>query len=161
MKLYVVTQGEYSDYHIEKIFLDKKKAENYAEYHSTYYYKAQVEEWETGDEDYEIIKNGYYCVSLNYMLFQDARFKWFYKLSHYQVEKTYKKDHIEKETINQFSRDDIEFSIFRYVKDEVSQEEAIEKVVKIAQDILTFVLDQLNQGASWEDIKKIYEEKQL
>lgn len=155
MKLYVVTQGEYSDYHIEKIFLDKDKAENYAKYH-----RAEVEEWETDDEDYEIIKNGYYYISLDYKFFQDARFKWFYKLTNYQVKQTYNKESNGTTKIDQYYKEKY-FFVSRYVKDDTTQEEAIEKVVKIAQDILTFVLDQLNQGASWEDIKKIYEEKQL
>ena len=29
MKIYIVTQGEYSDYHIEAVFLDEKKAQTY------------------------------------------------------------------------------------------------------------------------------------
>lgn len=40
MKIYVVTDGVYSDYHIEAVFLSKKEAELYAAVH-----EGQVEEY--------------------------------------------------------------------------------------------------------------------
>ena len=33
MKIYVVTSGCYSDYSIEDVFLDKKKAQYFAKFH--------------------------------------------------------------------------------------------------------------------------------
>ena len=33
MKVYIVTDGDYSDYHIEAVFTDKEKAEKYASLH--------------------------------------------------------------------------------------------------------------------------------
>ena len=33
MKVYIVTDGEYSDYHIEAVFTDEKKAKQYAAIH--------------------------------------------------------------------------------------------------------------------------------
>ena len=49
MKVYVVTSGIYSDYRIERVFLDKNKASEYAEWlrdnHVT------VEEYDTSDDD--------------------------------------------------------------------------------------------------------------
>lgn len=46
MKVYIVTDGEYSDYHIEAVFTDKKQAELYSVFHN-----GDVEEWET-DKSY-------------------------------------------------------------------------------------------------------------
>lgn len=42
MKIYVVTDGEYSDYHIEAVFTDKAKAKWYADVHA-----ANVEEYDS------------------------------------------------------------------------------------------------------------------
>ena len=46
-KVYVITSGEYSSYCIEKIFLDKIKAEKYCKYHRNF----QIEEYDTSDND--------------------------------------------------------------------------------------------------------------
>ena len=46
MKIYVVTAGSYSDYRIEKVFTDKAKAEEYAEW---LYESNPVKEYETED----------------------------------------------------------------------------------------------------------------
>ena len=43
MKIYIVTDGDYSDYHIEAVFTDKGVAEKYAALHSC----NSVEEWDT------------------------------------------------------------------------------------------------------------------
>lgn len=53
MKIYIVTEGCYSDYHIEEVFLDKEKAYNYARLHCSG--DGHVEEFDTLDNDYEII----------------------------------------------------------------------------------------------------------
>ena len=50
MKVYVVTSGTYSDYCIEAIFSDKKKAEVYSGIHSY----NEVEEWEVDEVDVNV-----------------------------------------------------------------------------------------------------------
>ena len=53
MKVYVVTQGEYSAYHIVGVTLDREKAERwlklYEENTNRYAYSAQVEEFEADE----------------------------------------------------------------------------------------------------------------
>lgn len=51
MKIYVVTSGSYSDYMINAVFLDKDKAQKYADV----LYDACVEEYDTKDENLEIM----------------------------------------------------------------------------------------------------------
>lgn len=56
MKIYVVTEGEYSDYRIRKVFLDKEKAEKYIEI--AYRTRASlddctIEEYETSDDIFQ------------------------------------------------------------------------------------------------------------
>lgn len=63
MKVYVITKGEYSDYHICGVALDETRAEMLAKRFSNEWSNAEVEEYDT--EDYkEIIRysNTYYCV---------------------------------------------------------------------------------------------------
>jgi len=71
MKVYVVTTGEYSDYGIAKIFLDKNKAEEFANWVED---SNGVDEWETSDDDFEfgelkdkIIVGAYYYPNTHYI----------------------------------------------------------------------------------------------
>lgn len=48
MKVYIVTSGTYSDYMIQKIFLDKDKAEEYRKWLPD---SNDVEEYDTSDDD--------------------------------------------------------------------------------------------------------------
>ena len=47
MKIYVITEGGYSDYHIVGVTLDRKKAEEYCKLARGNYYVPNVEEYET------------------------------------------------------------------------------------------------------------------
>lgn len=53
MKVFVVTAGEYSDYHIEKVFTDRIKAHMYSLMGSEYEYR-QVEEYEVDEIDVDV-----------------------------------------------------------------------------------------------------------
>ena len=56
MTIYVVTKGDYSDYHIITATLSKQKAENIAEIYSDEYEKAEVEAYaELADAEIETI----------------------------------------------------------------------------------------------------------
>jgi len=52
MIIYIITQGDYSDYSIRKVFTDKTLAENYVEMlnKTNGYSNAEIEEWETEGE---------------------------------------------------------------------------------------------------------------
>ena len=52
MTVYIVTDGEYSNYHIEEIFLDKDKAEYYCKFHTSE--NGAVQTYNTMDDYYEI-----------------------------------------------------------------------------------------------------------
>ncbi len=47
MKIYVITQGEYSDYHICAVTDDPVSAENLRKLYSTHYVPAEIEEYDT------------------------------------------------------------------------------------------------------------------
>ena len=69
-KVYVVTTGEYSDYHIERVFLNRAKAETYAQIvreTDDYWYANSVcvNEYDTSDD---IIISKRWCVDFRYFI---------------------------------------------------------------------------------------------
>ena len=89
MEIYVVTSGAYSDYGIEKVFLDKEKAEHYAEWG----FDRRVETYNTDDdfvveEIYKIHVHGRItysgdviidCEAINKTNMADNNKIWFYE----------------------------------------------------------------------------------
>lgn len=62
MTLYVVTEGEYSDYHIVGIYSTKEQAEKVKKYHSGWWDYPDIEEWELDGnvpEDIESMREYY------------------------------------------------------------------------------------------------------
>lgn len=64
MKVYVVAEGAYSDYHIEAVLSTKKQARNYIINHANEYMGYQIEEYEldngypeTNDKLFEVTMN--------------------------------------------------------------------------------------------------------
>lgn len=64
MKVYVITKGCYSDYHICAVETDKEKAKLLAQRFSSSYEKAEIEEWDT-DANPDIYESKY-CYSCFY-----------------------------------------------------------------------------------------------
>ena len=59
MKIYVVTSGTYSDYHISAVFTDKIKADAYVAMRGSdaWISDATIEEWDTSDDYLELDHN--------------------------------------------------------------------------------------------------------
>lgn len=52
MKVYVITKGSYSDYHICAVTLDEQEAERLAKIHTDSWDTADVEEWDTDEHQH-------------------------------------------------------------------------------------------------------------
>lgn len=66
MKIYIVTAGEYSDYHICKVFTDKEKAEKYVALQNELnpHDEGWLTEWETADDKVDAnvkVAHYYFC----------------------------------------------------------------------------------------------------
>lgn len=66
MKIYIVTAGEYSDYHIVNIFTDKEKAEKYVALQNELnpHDEGWLTEWETADDKVDTnvkVAHYYFC----------------------------------------------------------------------------------------------------
>lgn len=71
MKIYVITVGDYSDYHICAVALSKEKAEDLRERYSDKWNEAQIEEYDT--DDYYIEKGRFYHVQAGKRTFIGVR----------------------------------------------------------------------------------------
>lgn len=62
MKVYVITKGEYSDYHICAVATDKEKAEEIRKKYSQPWEAAEIEEYDTEETEMLMYKNLYVCI---------------------------------------------------------------------------------------------------
>lgn len=70
MKVYIVTSGCYSDYHIDAVCLDKEEAEIIAENINGYFCEdPEVQEWDT--DDFKIINDGLKLFYITVLLEKD------------------------------------------------------------------------------------------
>ena len=84
MKVYVVTQGEYSDYHIEQIFTDRDKAELFCTtLNVDYYAPPEIEEYETDEVK---IEGEFYRYVVGYGT-KEIKYDgtWKYRLYNYEI----------------------------------------------------------------------------
>ena len=51
MKVYIITKGSYSDYHICAVAIDKEKAEKLEDYYTDEWDEANIEEYDTEDKN--------------------------------------------------------------------------------------------------------------
>ncbi|MDD3238259.1 MAG: hypothetical protein PHV37_09210 [Candidatus Gastranaerophilales bacterium] len=68
-KVYIVTEGDYSDYHIEKVFSKKEDAELYVQLNKSDYYSMEVEEYEIDNvklPDEKDVIHYYFCSTAIY-----------------------------------------------------------------------------------------------
>jgi len=68
MKVYIITEGEYSDYHIERVFLDRAKAEAYTNFHPFAY----IEEYETDDDNFVVPSTVFFRTTAVFWIVEDA-----------------------------------------------------------------------------------------
>lgn len=62
MRIYVITEGDYSDYHICGVAIEKEKAEEIKQLNTDSLHEAYIEEYDT--DDYYVEKGRFYQVHL-------------------------------------------------------------------------------------------------
>lgn len=88
MKVYIITEGDYSDYHICAVTLEKKQAEQLKKYFASDYSEPRIEEYET--DFYKPLSDG---LTLYEVCVADGRC-WTHKVE-YEIE-TYKVGFVRK-----------------------------------------------------------------
>ncbi len=174
MKIYIVTKGAYSDYHIVKVFENKEKAEMYSKYNSSNGDGCTIEEYETDDKNLTIKDGqGYYKVTLHISIMKSlADGKYIAVNRGLNIDLISNEDYDNYINLKNVGRVDIqsylkEFTypnqvntgneiglhLVRYYSESKYTELEIEKkILKTSYDIVTEIYYYLEQGY---DIKKI------
>lgn len=143
MKIYVVTSGWYSDYMINAIFLDKDKAQKYAD---ILYDSNPIEEFETEDDDIETMiteELGEHTIVEVY-IFNDEEPKVTFSYSTY----------FDKRYDNFDTKDAIWYR--KKINYNISEHEKIkEKAIKSAYDLLAFARSLKAEGYTIDKINEI------
>ena len=145
MKVYVVTAGSYSDYHIAKVFTDKDKAEEYREW---LYDSNDVEEYETED-NLEVKK--YYRIYITTRVNTDS------KQLGPNISVT-KGDSIFNGNYNYYNDFGkyFELSICRCVNAQNwNREFYVNKYTKALYDLVAIIKQKIAEGASEDDIETL------
>lgn len=171
MKVYIVTAGEYSDYGIQKVFLDQDKAEKYAKYRNGYnsWDDYRVEEYDTFDDEYAVIEKEptYHRFRIELMVksnhkgvFSTSIVNMDHTITDNQCHENFKKYNSgRKYYCNEYMTPNGKSNLTVYcwfeVKDENSNAEWLEvedKAEKIAEDFAGQVANLLAQGLEASDI---------
>ena len=163
-KIYIVTEGEYSDYYIAGVFLDETKARNFAKFN-----QGNVEEYEFDDDKYELIAAGYWCVTTRiWACKKQGATPFFTKFP----PKT-KADLVEnkKENGTSFFLDgssntdkygytvSLTIVITRYFPESIGEEQARAQTEKIAYDIFAEINNHIVEDEDVEDVIDLMKEK--
>lgn len=169
-KIYIVTAGEYSDYHIERVFLSKGKAKNYAKYHQGDVWGGmRVETHTLADEGYSFVKMGYWEVTTQVGSSKREGPRPFYTGDAAYTKATLgkggKKDKTVFDLTNRFNeylssyKYSLKIYITRYYPESVEEEEAKLKNEKIAYDIFAEINNHIVEGEDVEDVIEMMREK--
>ena len=144
MKIYVVTSGSYSDYHINKVFTDKDKAYEYAEWHN-HWDGTDVEEYETEDD---FVVDKYYIIRITMKIYKDKMLG--------PVVRVQKKDELEHHNWFYNRGDHFELTIVRSVPYENwNKEFYVNKYTKAIYDLSTIVKYHMEIGVNDRDIQTL------
>ena len=152
-KVYIVTSGYYSDYSIERVFLDKEKAEKYVSV--SHRNDLSVEEYDITDLNVELenIKNvkeiTYQCeirTGKEIVISFDDINSIDFEISTYVYEYYY-------------NNNELTLSLTRQLRENETENQATERIMKIAQDISAEIRYELSNGTTIDEINKMLEVK--
>lgn len=160
MTVYVVTSGEYSDYGIDRIFSNKKAAEDYIEWRRPSYYR--IEEYEMLDDGKDVDMEGqakYYYIEVRGICYKEA----LVNIS-YNIERTIASNSTvinPRTAVWEYKPKEESFrlNICRWVPAENWDEEFHKnKYTKVLYDTAAAVRAMLADGAAWNDIYRYFSE---
>ena len=150
MKVYIVTAGSYSDYHIAKVFTDEDKAEEYREW---LYDSNDVEEYETED-DLQVDK--YYKIQVIMRVHDDKNDKPMVSLWKECKANSYNRGYIFYTDYHKYGGDYFDISVSRLSEAQNWNEEFYtNRYTKALYDIVAIVKQKRAEGASESDIRTL------
>lgn len=155
-KVYIVSAGEYSDWRINKIFLNKEKAEAYHKICNDYDLN-DIEEYDTSDD--EVITKITYC-ECSYQVI-DSRYSDKRLSGDYKFEIKYGNTADNKEEyLNNTVFYDNKIILKRVLHGEFDEDKVKDKYLKVCQDLSAFIRNEITvNGASDRDICELLKNK--
>jgi hypothetical protein len=142
MKVYVITSGSYSDYGIDKVFLDKEKAEKYVELSKDKWDEPRIEIYETDENDNAEIKPIKY-VNVGYL--KQKRYSWEGQGFKFKICTTNTIDDTEEDVKQTYLwGNGNELHLQRVIKGDYDEGELYLKYEKVCQDLMAKVSSLLN-----------------
>lgn len=152
MKVYIVTSGSYSDYSIEKVFTDKTKAEEYAEW---LYDSNPVAEYDTED-DMAIDK--YYKICIQMRVYDNRNEKPQISIQKECEKPAQSNRYIGYWDAHKYNDDYFEISIIRWIEAQNWNEEFyVNKYTKAIYDLIAIVKQMRAEGATENDIQQVFD----
>ena len=149
MKIYIVSAGSYSDYHIEKLFSNKDKAEEYADWLED---SNDVEEYEVDDiTEYK----KYYKIIVNIKYHDNGKCDFTYHTCK-TVDNWCAKGDTSISDYHKYNGDYISLYLNRLVESQNYNEEFYKnKYTKAAYDLLATVRQKISEGFNTRDINEL------
>lgn len=167
-KVYLVSSGEYSDYHIDSVFLSREKAELYVKYHqgSGWGEDYRIEDYDLGDGDIHTDDKGFIRVSGTFVIEDEGDGKNRVREERrpkvaYRYETTKPGQTLYVSVFEDYSYTgsvcNWEVHIHKFFpEDKFSEWEAKAKFEKIAQDLCAQISYHKSIGASFEVVSSMF-----
>lgn len=157
MKVYVITTGEYSDRQIERIFMNKEKAEKYEDLCGN---GCLLEEYETSDDNINFEGIPTWVIGVDYDLVLNKIIKYdIFKSSKSLTQSFMDKKYIfypwQNTENNLILRISKEFNRLENETEEEIKEKYYNKYLKVCQDLSTFIKAQASDGATIQQIDEM------
>jgi hypothetical protein len=154
MKVYIVTDGDYSDYMIEKVFSNRKAAEEYKYWH---HIKNEIEEYEVADTAMDTDKR-YMFIRVSGIIFSEAVVDIKYDIHPATIPDTHNKRWVGFYDYNKHGS----FTLYtdRYIPAEHWDEEKYKaKFLKVLYDLAAMAKAMFAEGASVRDVEQALRNK--
>ena len=152
MKVYVVTAGSYSDYHIEKVFTDKAKAAEYAEWLCG---SNPIEEYDTEDD---LVVNKYYKILVSMRVYDFKSDSPKVLILKECEANFYSRGYIYYTDYHKYGGDYFDISFNRLIEAQNWNEDFYtNKYTKAIYDLAAIAKQKRAEGATEQDIKKLFE----
>ncbi len=154
MKVYIVTDGSYSEYTIEKVFSNRPAAEEYKKWHNIY---NEIEEYEVYDTDGGVEAGWEKAVMLRIQgtVYPEAVVDLVYDIRYQTIHETYNRS---GKGVCSFSNKSNAFDIYyyRYIPaDKWDEDKYKTKFTKTLYDLAGIVKSMFAEGATVSDVELV------
>ena len=153
MKVYVVTDGDYSDYNIQKVFSNIEAAEEYKYWH---HITNDIEEYEVADTALDIEGKRYWFIKVSGIVYPEAVVNIQYDIHPATIDDRHIKRDVQIDTWKYKYRSTLKLWNYHYVPAENWNEEKYkEKYTKALYDQAAFIKCLLVEGTDIETVERV------